>query len=109
MLALLLILLAQDPSENLSDRAIKLAQDPDANREAILKLGPAAIRPLIEVRTPELEPVLRDLKFQGSKELRAKLREHKKSWNDVKHDTQITVDVEMIASVISRMTGIPTQ
>ncbi len=77
MLALLLILLAQDPSENLSDRAIKLAQDPDANREAILKLGPAAIRPLIEVRTPELEPVLRDLKFQGSKELRAKLVDHR--------------------------------
>jgi ATP-dependent Clp protease ATP-binding subunit ClpC len=41
------------------------------------------------------------------KELRAKLREHKKNWNEIKHETEVKVDADLIAQVISRMTGIP--
>src|SRR2546426_659375 len=38
---------------------------------------------------------------------RAKLREHKKTWTEIKHEKEALVDVDLIAKVISRMTGIP--
>ncbi|HMI30375.1 MAG TPA: AAA family ATPase, partial [Candidatus Limnocylindrales bacterium] len=41
------------------------------------------------------------------KDLRAKLREHKKTWTEIKHEKEALVDVDLIAKVISRMTGIP--
>jgi hypothetical protein len=63
MIPLLLALLLQD--ESLSAEAKRLAKDPKSNREAILKLGPSVLRPLLEVRSAELEPILDELRFAG--------------------------------------------
>jgi len=41
------------------------------------------------------------------KDLRARLRDHRKSWSEVKQEKEAIVDVDQIASVISKMTGIP--
>jgi hypothetical protein len=72
-----LLLLPQEDS--VREKALKLARDPKANREALAALGPLAIRVLLEARTPELEPVIRDLKFAragaAGEKLKAKLTE----------------------------------
>ena len=59
----LLLLCSILQEESVADQAKRLAKDPKANRDAILKLGPAAIRPLLEVRTDELDPILDELRF----------------------------------------------
>lgn len=73
-MSLLLTLLLQD--ESLAEKARRLAKDPVTNREALLKLGSAAIRPLLEVRTPELEPILLELRFPAP--MRERLRVDRK-------------------------------
>jgi hypothetical protein len=65
VLAALLCLVLQDSDETLRERVIRLAKDPEANRAELLKLGPTALRPLLDVRTFDLEPIIRDLKFAG--------------------------------------------
>jgi hypothetical protein len=62
---ILLLLLFQD--ETLAEKAQRLAKDPKANAVEIAKLGPAALRPLLEVRTPELEPILLPLRVPDEK------------------------------------------
>jgi hypothetical protein len=58
-----LLLLCALQAESVADQAKRLAKDPKANRDAILKLGPSAIRPLLEVRSDELNPILDELRF----------------------------------------------
>ncbi len=71
-LILLVALFAQD--ESFPDRVKKLAADPKANREEILRLGQAAIRPLLAVRTADLEPIIDELRFAGARDAGAILR-----------------------------------
>ncbi len=63
MLLAALVLVCQD---GIAETAWRLAKDPTANRDAILKLGPTAMRPLLDVRTAELEPLLGDLRLLGA-------------------------------------------
>jgi ATP-dependent Clp protease ATP-binding subunit ClpC len=101
----------------LPDKAIDVIDEAGACARLSVSAIPTEVRDLekhVEEVAKEKEASIQQQEFEKAarlrdkeKELRAKLREHKKSWNEVKHDTQITVDVEMIASVISRMTGIP--
>ncbi|HET9952416.1 MAG TPA: ATP-dependent Clp protease ATP-binding subunit [Candidatus Eisenbacteria bacterium] len=101
----------------LPDKAIDVIDEAGACARLSVSAIPTEVRDLeknVEEVAKEKEAAIQQQEFEKAarlrdkeKELRAKLREHKKSWNEVKHDTQITVDVEMIASVISRMTGIP--
>jgi len=63
MITVLFCLALQD--ESLSAEAKRLANDPKANREAILRLGPTVLRPLLDVRTPGLEPILDELRLAG--------------------------------------------
>ncbi|HEU4725531.1 MAG TPA: ATP-dependent Clp protease ATP-binding subunit [Candidatus Eisenbacteria bacterium] len=101
----------------LPDKAIAVIDEAGACARLSVSAIPTEVRDLekhVEEVAKEKEASIQQQEFEKAarlrdkeKELRAKLREHKKSWNEVKHDTQITVDVEMIASVISRMTGIP--
>lgn len=72
MLILLLALLQSD--ESIREKTLRLAQDPGANRAEILKLGPAAIRPLLEAGVPDLDDVLLELRYGAEgREPRAKL------------------------------------
>ena len=101
----------------LPDKAIDVIDEAGACARLSVSAIPTEVRDLekhVEEVAKEKEAAIQQQEFEKAarlrdkeKELRAKLREHKKSWNEVKHDTQITVDVELIASVISRMTGIP--
>ncbi len=101
----------------LPDKAIDVIDEAGACARLSVSAIPTEVRDLekhVEEVAKEKEAAIQQQEFEKAarlrdkeKDLRAKLREHKKSWNDVKHDTQITVDVEMIASVIARMTGIP--
>jgi ATP-dependent Clp protease ATP-binding subunit ClpC len=101
----------------LPDKAIDVIDEAGACARLSVSAIPTEVRDLekhVEEVAKEKEASIQQQEFEKAarlrdkeKELRAKLREHKKSWNEVKHDTQITVDVEMISSVISRMTGIP--
>ncbi len=101
----------------LPDKAIDVIDEAGACARLSVSAIPTEVRDLeknVEEVAKEKEAAIQQQEFEKAarlrdkeKELRAKLREHKKSWNEVKHDTQITVDVEMISSVISRMTGIP--
>ncbi|MEK7315911.1 MAG: ATP-dependent Clp protease ATP-binding subunit, partial [Candidatus Eisenbacteria bacterium] len=101
----------------LPDKAIDVIDEAGACARLSVSAIPTEVRDLekhVEEVAKEKEAAIQQQEFEKAarlrdkeKDLRAKLREHKKSWNEVKHDTQITVDVEMIASVIARMTGIP--
>ncbi len=75
---LLLSLLLQD--EPIADKAKRLAKDPAANHDAILRLGPVAIRPLLEVRKPELEPLIDELRFGERADLAKSLNATKVSF-----------------------------
>jgi len=63
MLALLFLIAAQ---ESLADKAVRLAKDPKANRDELLKLGTGAIRPLLELKEAALDPVLKELRLSGA-------------------------------------------
>ncbi|HEU4334707.1 MAG TPA: ATP-dependent Clp protease ATP-binding subunit [Candidatus Eisenbacteria bacterium] len=101
----------------LPDKAIDVIDEAGACARLSVSAIPTEVRDLekhVEEVAKEKEAAIQQQEFEKAarlrdkeKELRAKLREHKKSWNEVKHDREITVDVEMIASVIARMTGIP--
>ncbi len=101
----------------LPDKAIDVIDEAGACARLSVSAIPTEVRDLekhVEEVAKEKEAAIQQQEFEKAarlrdkeKDLRAKLREHKKSWNEVKHDTQITVDVELIASVIARMTGIP--
>ena len=101
----------------LPDKAIDVIDEAGACARLSVSAIPAEVRDLekhVEEVAKEKEAAIQQQEFEKAarlrdkeKDLRGKLREHKKSWNEVKHDTEITVDVEMISSVISRMTGIP--
>jgi hypothetical protein len=65
-LILLVAVFHQD--ESFAERVKKLAADPKANREEILRLGQSAIRPLLAVRTADLEPVIDELRFAGARD-----------------------------------------
>ncbi len=75
MLLFLLSLLAQDPEESLREKALRLSKDPVANKAELLKLGPGAIRPLVDVHNPDLDAILRELKFAGQGEAVQKIKE----------------------------------
>jgi hypothetical protein len=62
MIPVLLALALQAP-ESLHDKVLRLAREPAKNRDEILRLGPGAIRPLLEVRSADIEPLLLELKF----------------------------------------------
>jgi ATP-dependent Clp protease ATP-binding subunit ClpC len=101
----------------LPDKAIDVIDEAGACARLSVSAIPTEVRDLekhVEEVAKEKEAAIQQQEFEKAarlrdkeKDLRAKLREHKKSWNEVKHDREITVDVEMIASVIARMTGIP--
>lgn len=65
MTLLAVLLLAQD---SIAAEAERLAKDPVVNRESLLKLGPAAMRPLLELRNPALDGILNDLRLAGADE-----------------------------------------
>jgi len=101
----------------LPDKAIDVIDEAGACARLSVSAIPTEVRDLekhVEEVAKEKEAAIQQQEFEKAarlrdkeKDLRGKLREHKKSWNEVKHDTEITVDVEMISSVISRMTGVP--
>jgi hypothetical protein len=63
VVALLLLAALQ---ESVADAAVRLAKQPKENRDALLALGPAAIRPLLDLKDAALAPVLDELRLAGA-------------------------------------------
>jgi ATP-dependent Clp protease ATP-binding subunit ClpC len=101
----------------LPDKAIDVIDEAGACARLSMSAIPSEVRELeksVEEVAKEKEAAIQQQEFEKAarfrdkeKELRAKLREHKKNWNEIKHETEVKVDADLIAQVISRMTGIP--
>ena len=101
----------------LPDKAIDVIDEAGAAARLSISAIPTEVRELekqVEEVAKEKEASIQQQEFEKAarfrdkeKELRAKLREHKKTWTEIKHEKEAVVDVELIARVISRMTGIP--
>jgi ATP-dependent Clp protease ATP-binding subunit ClpC len=101
----------------LPDKAIDVIDEAGACARLSISAIPTEVRELekqVEEVAKEKEAAIQQQEFEKAarfrdkeKELRAKLRENKKNWNEIKHETEVTVDGDLIAQVISRMTGIP--
>ncbi|HTM00437.1 MAG TPA: ATP-dependent Clp protease ATP-binding subunit [Candidatus Omnitrophota bacterium] len=101
----------------LPDKAIDVIDEAGACARLSMSAIPSEVRDLekqVEEVAKEKEASIQQQEFEKAarfrdkeKELRAKLREHKKNWNEIKHETEVKVDADLIAQVISRMTGIP--
>ncbi|HYJ32340.1 MAG TPA: ATP-dependent Clp protease ATP-binding subunit [Candidatus Binatia bacterium] len=101
----------------LPDKAIDVIDEAGACARLSMSAIPSEVRELekqVEEVAKEKEASIQQQEFEKAarfrdkeKELRAKLREHKKNWNEIKHETEVKVDADLIAQVISRMTGIP--
>jgi ATP-dependent Clp protease ATP-binding subunit ClpC len=101
----------------LPDKAIDVIDEAGARARLSISAIPSEVRELekqVEEVAKEKEAAIQQQEFEKAarirdreKELRAKLREHKKSWSEVKHEQEAVVDVDLISTVISKMTGIP--
>jgi ATP-dependent Clp protease ATP-binding subunit ClpC len=101
----------------LPDKAIDVIDEAGARARLSISAIPSEVRELekqVEEVAKEKEAAIQQQEFEKAarirdreKELRAKLRENKKTWSEVKHEREATVDVDLISTVISKMTGIP--
>src|SRR5881409_2130291 len=101
----------------LPDKAIDVIDEAGACARLSISAIPTEVRELekqVEEVAKEKEAAIQQQEFEKAarfrdkeKDLRAKLREHKKTWTEIKHEKEALVDVDLIAKVISRMTGIP--
>ncbi|HKW50777.1 MAG TPA: Clp protease N-terminal domain-containing protein, partial [Candidatus Eisenbacteria bacterium] len=101
----------------LPDKAIDVIDEAGACARLSISAIPTEVRELekqVEEVAKEKEAAIQQQEFEKAarirdreKELRAKLRELKKNWTEIKHETQATVDADLISTVIARMTGIP--
>jgi ATP-dependent Clp protease ATP-binding subunit ClpC len=101
----------------LPDKAIDVIDEAGACARLSISAIPTEVRELekqVEEVAKEKEAAIQQQEFEKAarirdreKEFRAKLRELKKNWTDIKHETQATVDADLISTVIARMTGIP--
>src|SRR6266436_5806579 len=101
----------------LPDKAIDVIDEAGASARLSISAIPTEVRELekqVEEVAKEKEASIQQQEFEKAarfrdkeKDLRAKLREHKKTWTEIKHEKEALVDVDLIAKVISRMTGIP--
>jgi len=101
----------------LPDKAIDVIDEAGACARLSISAIPTEVRELekqVEEVAKEKEAAIQQQEFEKAarirdreKEFRAKLRELKKNWTDIKHETQATVDADLIGTVIARMTGIP--
>ena len=101
----------------LPDKAIDVIDEAGACARLSVSAIPTEVRELekqVEEVAKEKEAAIQQQEFEKAarirdreKELRAKLRELKKNWTEIKHETQATVDADLISTVIARMTGIP--
>jgi ATP-dependent Clp protease ATP-binding subunit ClpC len=101
----------------LPDKAIDVIDEAGACARLSISAIPTEVRELekqVEEVAKEKEAAIQQQEFEKAarirdreKELRGKLRELKKNWTDIKHETQATVDSDLISTVIARMTGIP--
>src|SRR3989441_1281118 len=101
----------------LPDKAIDVIDEAGASARLSISAIPTEVRELekqVEEVAKEKEAAIQQQEFEKAarfrdkeKDLRAKLREHKKTWTEIKHEKEAIVDVDLIAKVISRMTGIP--
>src|SRR5215471_3309283 len=101
----------------LPDKAIDVIDEAGACARLSISAIPTEVRELekqVEEVAKEKEASIQQQEFEKAaricdkeKELRAKLRDLKKNWTDVRHETQATVDADLIGTVIARMTGIP--
>ncbi|HET9250608.1 MAG TPA: ATP-dependent Clp protease ATP-binding subunit [Candidatus Eisenbacteria bacterium] len=101
----------------LPDKAIDVIDEAGACARLSISAIPTEVRELekqVEEVAKEKEASIQQQEFEKAarirdkeKELRARLREIKKNWTDIKHETQATVDADLIGTVIARMTGIP--
>ncbi|HEY6220937.1 MAG TPA: ATP-dependent Clp protease ATP-binding subunit, partial [Candidatus Eisenbacteria bacterium] len=101
----------------LPDKAIDVIDEAGACARLSISAIPTEVRELekqVEEVAKEKEAAIQQQEFEKAarirdreKELRAKLRELKKNWTEIKHETQATVDADLIGTVIARMTGIP--
>jgi ATP-dependent Clp protease ATP-binding subunit ClpC len=101
----------------LPDKAIDVIDEAGACARLSISAIPTEVRELekqVEEVAKEKEAAIQQQEFEKAarirdkeKEYRAKLRELKKNWTDIKHETQATVDADLIGTVIARMTGIP--
>ncbi|MGH7682560.1 MAG: ATP-dependent Clp protease ATP-binding subunit, partial [Candidatus Eiseniibacteriota bacterium] len=101
----------------LPDKAIDVIDEAGACARLSISAIPTEVRELekqVEEVAKEKEAAIQQQEFEKAarirdreKEFRAKLRELKKNWTDIKHETQATVDSDLISTVIARMTGIP--
>jgi ATP-dependent Clp protease ATP-binding subunit ClpC len=101
----------------LPDKAIDVIDEAGACARLSISAIPTEVRELekqVEEVAKEKEAAIQQQEFEKAarfrdkeKELRAKLRENKKNWNEIKHETEVSVDADLISQVISRMTGIP--
>src|SRR2546425_1278738 len=101
----------------LPDKAIDVIDEAGASARLSISAIPTEVRELekqVEEVAKEKEAAIQQQEFEKAarfrdkeKDLRAKLREHKKTWTEIKHEKEAIVDVDLVAKVISRMTGIP--
>jgi ATP-dependent Clp protease ATP-binding subunit ClpC len=101
----------------LPDKAIDVIDEAGACARLSISAIPTEVRELekqVEEVAKEKEAAIQQQEFEKAarfrdreKDLRGKLRDHKKTWTEIKHETEAKVDSDLIATVISRMTGIP--
>src|SRR2546429_2923169 len=101
----------------LPDKAIDVIDEAGASARLSISAIPTEVRELekqVEEVAKEKEAAIQQQEFEKAarfrdkeKDLRSKLREHKKTWTEIKHEKEALVDVDLIAKVISRMTSIP--
>src|SRR6266542_2838251 len=99
------------------DKAIDVIDEACARARLSVSTVPSEIHDLekkLEEVVKEKEAAIRGQEYEKAarlrdreKELRARRNELKKSWSESKRDKEVQVDEELIASVLSVMTGIP--
>ena len=102
---------------HLPDKAIDVLDEAGSRARLSLSVIPKELRDM-EVRIDELskekEAAIQNQEFEKAasyrdkeKDLRRQLSKLKREWNESRSDRTTTVDVEDIAAVVSKMTGIP--
>ncbi len=99
------------------DKAIDVIDESCARARLSVSTVPAEIHELekkLEEVVKEKEAAIRGQEYEKAarlrdkeKDLRAKRNEFKKSWTESKRDKEVEVNEDLIASVLSTMTGIP--
>jgi ATP-dependent Clp protease ATP-binding subunit ClpC len=99
------------------DKAIDVVDEACARARLSVTTVPTEIHELeqkLEEVVKEKESAIRGQEYEKAarlrdkeKELRARRNELKKTWSESKRDQEVQVDAELVASVLSVMTGIP--